>query len=1333
MINQPVMSAPTPPPQTSGLETPESAPPEQYAVAAMEAHESSPERPSSKPRRVLEFLSSSAQKMWKVFQEADLLGKTAMVGGGLLMAAAANKIIDKITGINIVEKGVSLFRATWDKIAGVGDSLGEGLEEVRGFSIKKTIAILLGGSALVALFANMDEIKELWDEANAHPEGLLAGLKAGIAARFLSGALDISDERWDELAKKYPFIPSRETRDAARGVVDDAKESLGNVMEGLDVGLTKFKEFLSPVTTRMFSYLDEKFPGWKEDPTMKAIVMLKEQPQKIAEFLSLDSPEKVDEFLAEAKAHGAGTARVGGASFLIHRLLDTPYAGLISGANMALYMLFQNEAVDTALVKGFEVLHRAAGFVHHQMQTITTKMGLKPEWLMLQDEGFGVKSMMDYLFLKMEEHPDLTALTILNVGVIKSKVILSFLKDALFFIVDAGKEAIGFMIEHTTTSGIMLALGGLTFIERRQVIEDLSWALYPDDFDERKKFKEEVLGFLDKTDFTRVSDNPTTTEAALMPIYDRLVQDPIEFFSDPDNQFALYDLTKDHHIEWHGIEFGKTVTIGFLSGVNPVNNAVRIEWNTFEAMMDEWAARGITMENLNVYGTHTGEMVIGGAAIYGAARSLLFLFDDFNGSTGNFARFLRANFHPFSAEFRQVIKGMVRSSADALTVSEATQIMQGMKLHRVSAELEGIFRVVESGYELPGGRAAFKAAYESGEGGFLSRLQQGLSDGLKVEKVQGILSAETFDPILHKASFLQYKANLDGLISRLVEVNAESGRIVGTKATGLVHYGDKAFIHELRGLASDVDKLLDHIKALEEAKTPEAVARAKVGIAESLDVLKQDYVNSQTRWSRAFRRAQRFFDESALGRSRGRVAPVEGPRPLPEFKTDLMRRYAAKAIELKIAPETLLEIEKLRLTEPQLKQFLSDVKGNPALSAQAYEVLVNTRYPYSAAIVRSLQRGAPLAFALTVTYGFSHAENPVEFLTHEGPRIAAAFPAMKYADQTVGNKMPHPLLRLGVDLLAGAGAAVGAGAFFDHVVMEPVSRHFPNWNNPDTWFSESLRDWFYIAGMALPVGPVFDYGEWALESAGIGDGVKPKTDPLDYLFDTVRRVRAFGEEREEGTDESIYFSDDRVHTSGDLEENAAESAVKWEEKIEKTRRRLQEMQDEGSDSSDKGYRRLSLKLERFERELIQLERMRDGLWIRDVQLDISQQDLFINILKIAYVDLVEEQFPDRGQVFVDTLYSRIGSSENLVDGEDKDIWQFLMDHEDLPGPDGSRYSFRKWIALVAYYKMRRSQMKELGFSPDLPEGYFDGQKERDQRSDEDPDDQDPALMDLSVS
>lgn len=1281
------MTAVSPPPASGDPEQLQAAPSEGYAAEVLFAYEASPESPRSFSRQTIEFLSNSAGKMWETFKGADLVGKGAMVAAG---AATA------YVGIKVIEAGISLFRRTWDKVTHLGDTLESGLTGLRDMTKEKLLIALLGVGAVGGLLYGLVRLDwdEIWAEAQQHDGSFMVGFLGATVERIVSGAIGLPGEWWDDLAGRFDFLPSRDElstlRERGREVVEGARQGAAevrdNVREGVSEAVDWIQEWdeesgLKALRGRMWGFLDEKFEGWRSSPVMVVLMEL-DDPSKIMAHLSLDTPEKRSAFLEELRDHAVGAGGVATGSYLLHRLLRTPWAGAITGVNVALYMVFQNEKVDTALVSAFEWLHETAEFVRHQLQVVTTQMGLKPEWLLLQEEGLGVKSLMDYVFEKMEDHPDLTALTLLNGALLSRRVILSVIKEALMFVVHAGAEAIEFVIDHTLTASLILGGGVLTFIERRRLIDDLAWALYPNDFDKRKSFKEDAFGFLDKTEFTRVNQDPSVAEAALVPIYDRLVRDPIEFFSDPNNEFRLYELTRDGHIEWHSLEFGKTVTLGFLGGVNPYNNAVQIEWNMFEAMMDEWAARGVTMDNVHVYVTQAGGLALGGAAIYGAARSGIFILSDFNGSVGQLSRFFKMMVVPVSQEFRQVLKSMVRTSADALTFGQTTEILQGLHLYRVSAELDGIFRVVESGY---------------------TALEKGVPT-----HVSGILDAEAFDPKFHKTPLQTYKANLNRLISHLEEAGSE----VTGRASRMVHYADRDFVASLRNILRDVESLADKVSTLEDAyRSGDAsqISEAKISVRESLETLRTTYRQSQTRWSRAFHRVQQFVDRGVL---RKPVSPLEagtegaGPRPLPEFKTELMKTHAPRALELGLAPETLLEIEKLGLNETQLVRFLDDLAEGKVSPHQAYEVLVNSKHTRSAALVRSLEKGAPLAFALAITYGFDHADNKIEFLTHEGPRIVAAFPAMKYADQFVGSKMPHPLLRIGVDLLAGAGAAVGVGAVFDHVVMEPVARRFPNWNNPEALTKARLRDGSYILAMAVPLGPVFDWAETGLEVAGVGDGVSPDEDPLDYLFDTVRRFRGFKEARD-SADESPVFIERRLHTAGDFEENAGKSVLKWKEKVARQRARLEEMRAQGADLNDEGYRRVSLKLERLEGELTQLERMRDGLWVQDVQLDIYQRDFFIQMLKESYASIAEEQFPDRGQAFVDSLYSRVGTGQDLVNEADEDIWTYLLDQEDLNGPEGSTYSFRKWIALVAFNQTRRDQMTALGFSPDLPKNYFD--------------------------
>jgi hypothetical protein len=1224
------MSAP-PPPSAGSIETPESAPPEQYAVAAVEAHEALAEEPPSRSRRLIEFLSSATKQMWETFKGADLVGKGAMVAAGAVTA---------YVGIKLIEKGVSLFRGSWNKVSSLGDSLDEGLEKVRGFSIKKTIAILVGGSALVALFTNMDEIMELWDEAKLHPEGLFEGLKAGIAARVLSGALDISDERWDELAAEHSWFPSRETRDAAKGVVTDVKDSLEDVKKGIDVGLDKMAEWdeksgLKALRGRMWGFLDEKFEGWRDSPIL---VMIKDldDPAKIAEHLSLDTPEKRSAFLDEMQGAALGAGAVGAGSYLLHSLMDSPWVGPITGVNVALYMVMQNEKMDAALVGSFKFLKETADALHNQVQLVATKMGIKPEWLLLQDEGFGVKSMMDYTFKKMIEHPDLTALTILNAGFLERKLIWSFIKDSFFFIVNAAQETGEFIIEHKEVSGLMMAVGGVILIERRKVISDLAEIFYPDDADARREFIDDITGFLNKFEITRISDTPGKTEAALLPVYERFIKDPLEFISDPDNSLALYELTKDGHLEWHVLEPGKTVAVGWFFGANPLSNALHLGWYEVEALFDEWDTRGLSMDNLGVYGTYTGELVITTAAIYGAARSGLFQLGGFHGAEGGTMRAIRANWAPWAPEFRQTLRSMARASLDTVTLSEATSALQGRRLHKVSSEVARVLTVVE---EVKGSGKVSSA---------------NLRELAVAKKNMGRLSAR------------------------------------GSQ----VHYADAEFITEVQVL----DKLVEDIwSGSNTARASQAAGKsteAKAKISEISDMageLKNKHSLTQSKWSRRLGRVQQLIDVKFRGIESDYVPVKHGQeittRGIERLSNPALRAHAQELSLHGLSRESLIELDRSgSLTESAIKDFLRDVKSDKTLAPKMNEIAYMEQYAKQLKFVHEFQKYGALAMVIAMVYGFQHADDKADFLIQTSAHLsgfAAGVGAVRVAETTMTNKLP-PIYRLAADLAVGTVFALGAGKAVDAYAMEPLDKYFPNRNQVDL---DNISYSMYVAGG----GPVFDI----FELAGVGDGVNQNTHPLDYLTDSVTTLRPFGG----GFFDDGMLQEVRLNDMAEFTQKAADKIEKYEGKIAKKAEKRR-----GLDPSSAKAIQLDKDIMKLMEAILHLQTYVDGRWVHEVRELLEKQEELVQKARLIFMEIADDHewpndtFGDRGSSMVSSAVTRVGSGQDLVDKEDKDIWQYLSDYPAVDTGDGkgTKISFRDFIALATLVDMRKKQLTQLG-------------------------------------
>ncbi len=513
--------------------------PAAYAKEAKEAYDQLPDSPETPSGKTLSVLSSTLRGVWDAFTKAKPFEKALIATGAVAVSA-----VTVYAGVKILEKGISLVKGTVDKLFSLGDKAQEEVAAVKEKSHERLIWTLLGtaaaGGLLYLLVAKVDLV-DLFREAKNHPDGFVKGFLVAVTTRIVTGVLDEPGAWWDDLAEKWG-LPNREElkqQRASRGKTL-AKAAREKLSEAVDM-VSEFdeKSGLKVLRERTFKSLDNRFPGWQENDTMKAIHALKD-PSQVMNWLDLNTPEKRAAFYAEASVKAAEGVGVGIGSYLLMKLFSTPYSGLISGLNMGLYFVLQQEGVSTSVVHGIETLEESVNAAHGEVKKIFNHLGLKPEWLGLQDEGWGLKSALDFVLNMAKDHPGFAVLAVLDGAILSRKLIAAVVVGSIEFMFKASGATAQFIMEHKTASGILLGVGALTVIERRQVIADLAQLLHPDSSEQRRAFIDDMTRYLNASKILALPKEPEFKEAALLPFYEGLVKNPVAFLSNPERRFQLF-------------------------------------------------------------------------------------------------------------------------------------------------------------------------------------------------------------------------------------------------------------------------------------------------------------------------------------------------------------------------------------------------------------------------------------------------------------------------------------------------------------------------------------------------------------------------------------------------------------------------------------------------------------------------------------------------------------------------------------------------------------------------------------------------------------------------
>jgi len=1236
-------TSPTPPP-SGDLEAVAAAPPESYAEKASEAFEKLSEGTKSFAGKTIEFLSTGAKKMWEIFKDANLFGKGTMVAAGVVVGLAANKIVEKVTGFNVIEKGLALFRATWDRMTGLGDSLGAGLDKIRGISIKKTISILLGSTALVALFANFSDLKACWDEANDHKDGLLAGLQAGITTRVVNGVFDISDEKWDELAEEHSWFPSRERRDKAQEVLDDVRQGAAelkdNVTEGISEAIDWVAEFdergrLKQLREEIATFFEaEGITGWE---SMGALQIL-EDPTQVAQYLGLTTSGAREEFYLEMDEHSGlhdlgVTGAIGGGTYLLYKLLGSGWKESLAmtGANVALYMLFQSRGIEDSLVGIFDELHETVTQLQVEIEKITRHFNIQPAWLNMEDGKLNLKTAMDFLFKVSKEHPDFTALSLVN-GVVLGRGVLWYVATGtlklLFMSLSGAAE---FAMENPMASGIVGSLVLLTVIERREVVRDLAGLLYPGDDPEsqlgRREFIDDMHRYLKATGILALDENPGAMEAGLKPLFER-TQDAEEFIADPDNRLQIIEHLKEGKLSlaMHGIGTAARWTLGVVSGSNPIYSGLVIESYVVDSIIEEIQIRGLTCDNVGVYATYAGEIIIGSRLIFGAGKGYISLFSDIN-DFGSMVRLTKSLF-PITQEYWSIIQIAAREVGDTLPYAEFTHLWHAFRISRLSVHVNKLLEFFEEMQRLDRDSPRYR------------KLRQKLT--VRTSKIESLTIPPRGDLVKYQDIELFERLSV---INRQVQVITEAA-VEGTFKNDLAN-----------DLVRDVSQL-------------------------------------ESRLSRRLAMGRQLAELQKLRGGVDNPAPIAHGqeitlKQIEALSDPVVRAHAESLSRLGLSRQSILQLDQAAgWTESNMAETIAELRADPELTPKMNQIAYEAKYARSLSFVRQFHKYGGLAMVIGVLWGYHESENKAEFLINTTSHLggfSGGVASVRIAEKTVTGKLP-PLVRLVADLGVGIFGATELGTPLAEFWNDKVYREHPNINVEGTRFSD---DAFWA----------FDAGFETLTAAGLGrgmfDGVDENTHPVDYLSHTIRTFKPIGEKD--------YFKGsmrrDYYHR---FDDDMAFSAQKT---IDGDRRKLDKKKDKlkGLDLSSEKAMKLEKDIERLEAGIDRMQTYVDGSWVKNVRMELMLQAIIVEAARVSFATIANEEFPgqfgDRGMSVVNSMVSRLGTGQPIIDDEDKDIWQYIYDYGKVKITEGVELSFTDFVQLASTVKRRRKQMQELGYAP----------------------------------
>lgn len=1094
--------APEVPPSPAAEAVPEAAEtPEQYAEQAREAHENLPEEKKSWWSEVIAFASQGVKDLVRTFNDSTPIKKFAMgtvaagvtLGtlylGGKALKRAAEALTDSVSNL----LGLS------ERLQDQGETV---REESHGSLLKILIPIL--GIGLIALLwpylkavhrvGKAFEWSEFLDAAGNYTGkgGSAVGGLLYLAEKMKQGELDLPKSLWDQIAERVDGIP---TWDEIRAPTEAAAEGLGAMSETYRERLAAFKEkFSDPAYSNLAEALGTEFPGWENEPTMSPILLLRDAPEKILEFLELDLNNDQVFQAWEAASVGGGLAA---GWILIQRLLGTRWANL-GLRNAAFYVILRRQGMEEHVVHGIQELQelktRVSAEIDGKITLLCETFGIPRLWILDSKEltfDLGIDLVLD----AAEQNPKISAMVAMNAAWYMSGVLFTITSRILAFLANKGWDV---LVDHPTfalTLGAYVASSGTVLtIKRKEFLMDVSKKLYSDPAGQKEFL--ELFGI-------DPEEPDTTLEKLADPFYERLIKDPLSMLEDPHLKLRLFHEIGEGKIVWR-IDGNLGVALGIVAGLNPVWHLANFGVGVLEDLLLEFAKSAGPDQELDV-GAVTGlgaQAFFVGKGLKGAVqgyRSLNLLPN--NPWAGKWIFF--KSVIPFSQESKHVFWAIIREYGNIIEGAELITIVQSLQIsrfHRLSEELFAAASKDPPDFKGKRGVRTLNGQITK----IFSRFDKGgllyLEDNRLIESLRNTQElCSDVNESLRK---------VDGKVgSHLTRLRTELD-IMRTTWSELFNLERSVTQGNFKDTMRRSIRMMREYRAgglmppleLRHIPQPSADALRRLGVSE---------------------------------RSLGRL------EKLVPSQAELQSLIA----ELKADPSKVAKVEKVFASNryPHYERVLKDS--------------LFRRTPGSDGKPHQNPGALSLLSALMIVYAYDQAPSKTDFLLKSVPEFGGSallvVGARKFmiADKTLGRVIPHKGARFVIDLLAGlAGFALG-GSFFDQYLTKPLDRAFPNRNVPGSGAGEDVGFWIF--------GSAFEFGEHVGEWLGIGDGVNEHINPLNYLTDSVRYFRPFGKGfLTEAAHTGSVMTDHRVHTKEELTENAEQALVEGREKLEELRAEL---------------------------------------------------------------------------------------------------------------------------------------------------------------------------------
>ncbi len=422
--------------------------------------------------------------------------------------------------------------------------------------------------------------------------------------------------------------------------------------------------------------------------------------------------------------------------------------------------------------------------------------------------------------------------------------------------------------------------------------------------------------------------------------------------------------------------------------------------------------------------------------------------------------------------------------------------------------------------------------------------------------------------------------------------------------------------------------------------------------------------------------------------------------------------------KLGINSEVIAQLEILGKKNPEIIKSLKKSLINPVERAKfennprCIEVLLKAeKYANYQKFINEFAKVGGIVFACALIYDLEHTDNKLDFLAKTsvefGGFMAGAMAAMK---------IPHPVAKLIVGLVAGMLASLGVGKLWDAHITPFLDKNMPNRNRDVSGWLE-VRDTVDFINKIYGGWNIINTAELLLEDYGVAP-LEVNEDPLVYLsktvslmpddFGTVDYLVRENSNLKKAAEKTIYKlnywkglvekMDENKISHSSFPKELRDAYISFiEPLIEKDKKNHGWLHNNLNYTSPKNIRveAKNQVLKLIDEKIHSFDSIIDGTWLNKKSEELNLQSLYIMIATEGFKKVGIKGFPQaKIEEFMDNILKRANSKGALIETDDEyGIWKVMVDKSITFG--GNKITFKDYFSLASLVQKQQKQVNDL--------------------------------------